>query len=77
MSKPTVVDFERIREHAKANRWSAFQIAVKSGGAVSPATISNIFNGKNTNPGAATLKAICDVIEFPIEDAFIEERAAA
>lgn len=37
--------------------------------------IGKVLNGK-VDPGASKLKAICDVIGFPIEEAFTEKKAA-
>lgn len=71
-----IVDYKSIKKHAEDNRWNAFKIAAKSGGAVSTATVANVLNGSNRNPGVVALKAICDVIEFPIEKAFVEPMAA-
>lgn len=68
------VDFKAIRDHAKANRWGASRVAREAG--VSRATVYSIFGGKS-DPAAATLKAICDVIGFPIENAFTQTKRRA
>ncbi len=65
------VDFKAIRDHAKANRWGVTKIAASSG--LTRTTIYSILGGK-TDPSAATLKKVCDVIGFPIENAFTEKK---
>jgi DNA-binding phage protein len=68
------VDFKAIRDHAKANRWGVTKIAESSG--LTRTTIYSILGGK-TDPSAATLKKVCDVIGFPIEDAFTQAKRKA
>ena len=69
----TRIDTNKIAEHAKANRWSAERIAAEIP-EISAATVLNVLKGNNT-PSATNLKAICDTIGLPIEEAFTEEAA--
>lgn len=66
------VDFKKLRRHAKANRWSSPKIAAKIG--VSKSSVWSVLVGRTPDPGATTLKKICDVIGLPIEDAFTTPR---
>lgn len=75
--KAIKVDFEKLRDHARANRWTTQRIALESKGNVSQGSVSKVFSGANRNPSATRLKAICDVIGLPISEAFIDERQAA
>ena len=68
------VDFARLRATAKAKKLSSYKIAKKDG-QIAPATIVKILNG-STTPTAVSLKRICDVLDFPIEDAFTTKAAA-
>jgi len=67
------LDFQKIARHAEENRWSAAKIAEKTG--LAAVTVLSTFKGENT-PSATNLKAICDTIGLPIEEAFTEEAAA-
>lgn len=73
-TQTTKVDFKRLRDHAKANRWTANAIAREIG--VTPGTLYAVFRGKS-EPSAATLKKVCDTIGLPIEDAFMQMRKKA
>lgn len=67
------LDFQKIARHAEDNRWTASSIAKRTG--LHYQTVLAIFKGENT-PTATNLKAICDTIGLPIEEAFTEEVAA-
>ena len=64
------IDLDKIAEHMKENRWNASRIAEKAG--ISIKAVTTTLNGKHT-PTATNLKAICDTIGLPIEEAFTEE----
>lgn len=68
------VDFEKLRDRAKAERFGPTLLAQATG--LTRATIYTLFNGV-TEPSALTLKKVCDVIGLPIEEAFIEEEKVA
>lgn len=70
------VDFRKLRRHAKANRWTGLAIANATPTGLSASNVIKILSGRTKNPGAIALKAICDVIDFPIEKAFAERAAA-
>ena len=67
------VDFQKIRDHAKANRWTTQQIAAEATGKLSQSTVSKILTGESRNPTAIRLKAICDVIGLPIQEVFTKD----
>ena len=71
-TKLWLVNADRIREHAERERWSNRKIARETG--LSKEGVSRILNGE-VDPGASKLKQICDVIGFPIEEAFVEKSA--
>lgn len=66
----TRIDAEKLQNHAKSNRWSARQIAKEAG--LSDTGVHLVLKGK-VDPSATALKKICDVIGFPIEEAFIDD----
>lgn len=51
---------QRIREQAKAGRWSSHSIAAASGGQVSQPTVSKLMSNRFANPAAIKLKKICE-----------------
>lgn len=68
------VDFQRIRSHAQAGNFFPARLAREAG--VSRMTVYQLMKGK-TEPLATNLKAICDVIGLPIEEAFVAKRRTA
>lgn len=69
------IDFNKIRERAISERWSTYKIAKQCGYMMTPNTVSRILKG-TTNPSAVHLKAVCDVIGLPIDQAFLEAETA-
>lgn len=67
------INHEKLRERAEEERWSDSAIARKTG--ISQAGVSKVMGGR-VEPKATTLKKICDTIGLPIDEAFVEKRAA-
>ena len=72
MSNNIKIDFPKIRRIAKERGLTGSRIAMKAG--VSKATVHFIFRG-SVDPKAVNLKAVCDAIGLPIEEAFVKKAA--
>jgi transcriptional regulator with XRE-family HTH domain len=74
MSKNVVrIDFQKLRNAAAKKSLSTYEIA-KRDGSLSQPTVSKAISGKHI-PTAVNLFRICDVLEIPIQDAFIKQAA--
>lgn len=69
----SVVNFEKLRERATAEKWSDRALAKHTG--ISHDAVNRILKGQN-DPQATNLKKICDAIGLPIQDAFVDKLAA-
>lgn len=75
MNRVIEIDFQRLREAAKTKGLTVREIAARAG-EITHATVHSILTGK-TDPSARNVKRVCNVLDVPIEDVFIEEKAAA
>jgi transcriptional regulator with XRE-family HTH domain len=71
MADGQVVKFRTLKRKAKEAGLSAREIASRSNGVVTHSAVASIFKGK-TDPRVSTLKAICDVLGLPVEQALKE-----
>jgi len=69
------VDSNKIKAAAAATGLTVRKIAARAG-IVSHSTVANVLNGEIT-PSATNLKRICDALDLPIEDVFIEKEIKA
>lgn len=67
------VDIKKLQTVKKARGYSSYKIAAIDG-TIRPETVQKIVAGTN-GPTAVNLKRICDVLEIPIQDVFIEAAA--
>ena len=58
----------RILDLCEKKRWSHNALAGYSG--IPTSTLTNIINGKSSNPGIVTIKKICDGLEISLTDFF-------
>ena len=73
MNRLIEIDFPRLREAAKTKGLTVREIATRAG-EITHGTVHSILNGK-TDPSARNIKRVCNVLDIPIEDVFIEEAA--
>lgn len=58
----------RITELCNEREWSFNQLANNSG--VPHSTVTSILNGQSKNPGAVTIKKLCDAFEITLSEFF-------